>query len=143
MRLSPLTVQGPDDSAKGSIQVICKGTGKRLPWNAAARAGWVADLNGPAFSAYYSPEAIKAGKLPPETMNDDHDRPCTEIRVLPVGGGGNALVGLASYRQEIAFRKERNRELGDAERFDLPSWDSLRVYWTAAGGLNEQQEGGK
>lgn len=134
MRLSPLTITGPDDSSKGSILVTCCVTKARLPWNDAARAGWAADLDGKPFAAYYSPTgARKAERMaaPPETMNDDHDRPCSEIRVLPVGGGGNALVGLASYRQEIAFRKGRNRELGDAERFDLPTWDSLRVYWKA------------
>lgn len=136
MRLQPLTVFGPDDSAAGSINVVCKATGKRLPWNAAARAGWVADLNGEPFNAYYSPEAVKAGKLPPETMNDDHDRPCSEIRVLPVGGGGNALVGLVSYRQEMAFRRDR---IAAGVPFDLPTWESLAVYWTTAKGL----EGGQ
>lgn len=74
----------------------------------------------------------------PETMNDDHDRPCTEIRALPYGApdqGGNILVGRQSYEQEIAFRRERNRQLGDSERFDLPTWESLRVYWRAGEGL--------
>lgn len=63
-----------------------------------------------------------------ETMNDDHDRPCSEIRVLPYGGGGNILCGRQSYEQEMAFRRERIRA---GVPFDLPTWDSLRVYWKA------------
>lgn len=138
MRLRPLTVSGSDDSAAGSITVTCSATGKRLPWNDAARSGWVADLNGPAFNAYYSPEAIAAGKLPPETMEDDHGIPSAEIRVLPTGGSGNALVGRRGYEKEMTFRRERIRA---GVPFDLPTWESLRVYWTSASGLN--QEGGK
>ncbi len=75
-----------------------------------------------------------------DTMDDDHGLPCSEIRVLPVGGGGNALVGLKSYRKEMKFRRDRNRELGYAERFEMPSWDSLKIYWKAGEGV---KEGGK
>jgi hypothetical protein len=67
MRLKPLEIYGDDNSAKGSIDVRCAKTGKRMRWNDAARAGWVADLDGPAFNAYYSPEGIqqlKGGSAP-------------------------------------------------------------------------------
>ena len=47
------------NEASGQIGVVCKVTGVRLPWNQAADAGWVADLNGEAFNAYYSPEGIE------------------------------------------------------------------------------------
>ncbi len=63
-----------------------------------------------------------------ETMRDDHDRECTEIRTLPTGGDGNALVGRASYEQEMRFRRERIRA---GVPFDLPTWESLAVYWKA------------
>lgn len=59
---------------------------------------------------------------------DDHDRPCTELRLLPLGAGSNLLVGKQSYDQEIAFRIERNKELGSAFQFSLPTWESLEVY---------------
>ncbi len=39
----------------GEITVICTVTKARAVWNDAARAGWVADLNGKAYAAYYSP----------------------------------------------------------------------------------------
>ena len=56
---------------------------------------------------------------------DDHDKPCTEVRLLPIGGGGNVIVGRQSYEKEMAFRRER---IAAGVPFDLPSWDDLRVY---------------
>lgn len=60
MNLKPLKITAPDDSSTGSVNVKCKSTGHRLPYNQAARSGWVADLDGPAFNAYYSPEGVAA-----------------------------------------------------------------------------------
>jgi len=63
-------------------------------------------------------------------LYDDHDIPCTELRVLPTGGSSNALLSHKGYLKELAYRKERNKELGDAFKFDLPLWDDLKVYDT-------------
>lgn len=63
-----------------------------------------------------------------KTITDDYDHPCTETRLLPYGGGGNIIVGRESYEKEMAFRRERIRA---GVPFDLPSWESLRVYETA------------
>lgn len=41
--------------ASATILVACKTTGERQRWNDAVNLGWYADLNGPAFNAYYSP----------------------------------------------------------------------------------------
>ena len=60
------------------------------------------------------------------TMEDDHGRPCGEVRVLPIGGSGNILVGAVSFLQEMAFRRERIRA---GAPFDLPSWASLEIYF--------------
>jgi hypothetical protein len=46
------------EGTAGTIIVVCKATGRRLPWNRAVLAGWVADSNGEAFRAYYSPEGV-------------------------------------------------------------------------------------
>ena len=51
-----------------------------------------------------------------------------QIRVLPLGGAGNALLCRACYQHEIEWRKGRNRELGKAFQFDIPDWESLKVY---------------
>jgi len=57
----------------------------------------------------------------------DHCRVETgEVRVLPYGGGGNLILCRACYEHEIRWRKERNREVWSA--FDLPAWESLRIY---------------
>lgn len=57
-----------------------------------------------------------------------------EVRLLPYGGklpygnSGNLILCYSCYLHEIAFRKERNKEVW--EPFDLPSWESLTVYKT-------------
>jgi hypothetical protein len=51
-----------------------------------------------------------------------------EVRVMPYGGDGHLILCHACYRVEMAFRRERNLELLHYCHFDLPSWDSLKVY---------------
>lgn len=59
----------------------------------------------------------------------DHGHDTThEVRLLPYGGGGNIIVCLTHYNVEMKYRRERNRELGDANQFDLPTWHALKVY---------------
>lgn len=53
----PLQPVNPESSA-AQIDVICSITKKRVKWNVAAREGWVADGNKPAFSTYYSKEGF-------------------------------------------------------------------------------------
>jgi len=42
--------------------------------------------------------------------------------------GGNIILCRACYEYEIAYRKERNAELSAGCQFDLPAWESLKVY---------------
>lgn len=56
---------------------------------------------------------------------DDHNIPCDEMRVLPYSSDGNILVSRASYIKEMRFRREQNSK---GIPFDLPSWESLKVY---------------
>lgn len=51
-----------------------------------------------------------------------------EIRVLPSGGDSNLILCRSCFFHEIAFRKERNKELSADCRFDLPKWEDLKVY---------------
>ncbi len=43
MNLQPLKIT---DGLAGRIVIVCKLTGKKALWNAAAHLGWVADLDG-------------------------------------------------------------------------------------------------
>ena len=65
-----------------------------------------------------------------DTMTDDYGNECAVVRVLPIGGGGNILTGRAGYEREMAFRRERIRA---GVAFDLPSWESLAVYFPKEG----------
>lgn len=58
--------------------------------------------------------------------------PTGEVRVLPTGGESNAILCRACYGCEITFRSIRNIDLAQNCAFDLPSWDSLKVYGLAA-----------
>jgi hypothetical protein len=56
-----------------------------------------------------------------------------EVRVLPFGKTpehGNGILCRACFDHEIRFRRERNLELGDFAKFDLPTWESLKIYET-------------
>ncbi len=63
--------------------------------------------------------------------NCDGSGPCIlngEVRVLPTGGDSNGLLCRLCFNREIAFRKDRNKELSKDCAFALPKWESLRVY---------------
>ena len=72
-----------------------------------------------------------------QNNNCDGSDHCTpgEVRTLPLGPHSNLIVCHAHYLKEMAYRKERNEgiprkmiKLGDSERFDLPTWESLKIY---------------
>lgn len=54
-----------------------------------------------------------------------------EVRILSTGGSGNVIVCRACFDHEIAFRRERNKELSSDAAFDLPRWEDLKVYGEA------------
>jgi hypothetical protein len=57
-----------------------------------------------------------------------------EIRALPLGGDpdqGSMHLCRRCHTKELAFREERARTTG-REKWDFPSWESLRVV---SGGL--------
>ena len=63
--------------------------------------------------------------------NCDGAGPCIlngEVRVLPTGGDSNGILCRLCYRREIAFRKSSNEELGKDCQFQLPKWESLKIY---------------
>ena len=60
----------------------------------------------------------------------DGSGPCTlgEVRVFPTGGDSNAILCRSCFWREIDYRMDRNKELGDAYKFKLPAWETLKVY---------------
>lgn len=54
-----------------------------------------------------------------------------EVRILRIGATadqGNMILCRNCFNREIAFREDRNRDLGKDCQFELPAWDSLEVY---------------
>jgi hypothetical protein len=64
----------------------------------------------------------------PNCDNDKCRSSTGQVRVLPTGGDGNAILCRACFDYELRWRRERNRELSKDCQFKLPSWDSLKVY---------------
>jgi hypothetical protein len=54
-----------------------------------------------------------------------------EVRLLPTGGSSNLILCRRCFDYEIAFRKDRNKELGKFAQFKLPAWEELEVYKNA------------
>jgi hypothetical protein len=63
-----------------------------------------------------------------KNYNCDGSGPHTsgEVRLLPTGGGGNAILCRSCFEHEILYRRYRNESNG--AEFDLPTWASLKVY---------------
>ena len=51
-----------------------------------------------------------------------------EVRVLPECGEGNSILCRSCFDHSIAYRRDRNQGLDASCRFDLPAWESLKVY---------------
>lgn len=68
----------------------------------------------------------------PHCDNVHCTRPDGEVRTLPVGTDGNALLCRTCFNLEIHFRRERNQHLEDSCKFPLPLWDALSIYWQPA-----------
>jgi hypothetical protein len=62
--------------------------------------------------------------------NCDGSGPCSpgQVRLLPTGRGGNAILCHACFVREVLWRQQRNRELGAAGQFDTPAWSQCEVY---------------
>jgi hypothetical protein len=51
-----------------------------------------------------------------------------EVRVMPLGGGGNLILCLHCYVKENNYRRERNEELGEFAKFQIVEWQNAKVY---------------
>jgi hypothetical protein len=57
--------------------------------------------------------------------NDKCTNPNGQVRLLPTGGDGAVIVCRSCFEHEMRWRQERIRQ---GVQFDLPTWDSLKVY---------------
>lgn len=72
-----------------------------------------------------------------KNWNCDNDK-CREahgeVRVLPTGyvpwmvADSNAILCHACYEYEMAYRRDRNKSLGEFAHFALPEWEDLKIY---------------
>jgi len=68
-----------------------------------------------------------------QNPNCDGSGPCDlgEVRVLPWTRdkhGGNSILCRLCFSREIQYRIERNKELAKDCQYDLPAWESCKVY---------------
>lgn len=54
-----------------------------------------------------------------------------EVRVYPIGSGGNLILCNACFRHENVFNFRRARETGHPEWFPVVNWDDAEVYHNA------------
>ena len=63
----------------------------------------------------------------PNCCGDMCISPDGEVRVLPIGGGGNLILCHTCYTIEMTYRRSRNAQMR-TPIFQLPKWDTLKVY---------------
>lgn len=69
----------------------------------------------------------------PQQNNCDGSGPHNlgEVRLMPTGGDGNLILCRSCWNREIAYRRDRNRSLGQFAQFDLPEFDVAKEYETS------------
>jgi hypothetical protein len=51
-----------------------------------------------------------------------------EVRVYPLGGGGNQIFCMACFANENAFRYRRGRETREPQNWPIVTWADAEVY---------------
>ena len=51
-----------------------------------------------------------------------------DVRVMPMGGGGNLILCLRCWMKENTYRIERNRDLADFAKFEIIDWQNAKKY---------------
>lgn len=66
----------------------------------------------------------------PNCSNDKCHCNNGEVRILPTGGDSNAILCRDCFDYEMAWRRDRNKDLSEDCKFKLPMWSELGVYTT-------------
>lgn len=64
----------------------------------------------------------------PNCDNDKCVNATGQVRVLPIGGGGNLIVCQACFNHEMNYRKEVNQKHKISNEFDIVVWNDLKIY---------------
>lgn len=51
-----------------------------------------------------------------------------EVRVFPLGGGGNLILCAACFAHENAYRRQRGRETREPENWPAVDWSTATTY---------------
>jgi hypothetical protein len=51
-----------------------------------------------------------------------------EVRVYPIGAGGNLILCRSCWEHENDFNYQRGREMGRPQDWPLQDWNSAKVY---------------
>lgn len=81
-------------------------------------------------------------QLNPNCDGDHCTAPHGEVRVLPLGTSphhGNLILCQSCFDYEIAYRRDRNRDLSPDCRFDLPDWKTLKIHHWKTYGRNSDR----
>jgi hypothetical protein len=73
----------------------------------------------------YFEDSLK-GKVPCDGSCCE-DKPVGLVRVLP-DGDGNILLCFDCFEHEMEFRRERNLHLDAQNKYELPTWESLKEF---------------
>ena len=68
----------------------------------------------------------------PQQNNCDGSGPHSlgEVHVMPIGGDGTLILCRSCWNRELAYRRDRNRSLGDFAKFALPPFETAKEYET-------------
>jgi hypothetical protein len=68
-------------------------------------------------------------KVHNNNCDGSHCREATgQVRLYPLGGGGNLILCHACWAHENRYRYERGREMKAPENFPQQNWEAAEVY---------------
>lgn len=56
------------------------------------------------------------------------DRQCRVLKLATGPHSSSAILCYSCFLKELRWREERNADLADFAKFDLPAWEDLPVY---------------
>lgn len=63
-----------------------------------------------------------------------------QVRLLPTGGDGNAILCRNCFQKEMRYRLERNKELSERSQFEIPAWEDPQTLLLAVRWVNQNQK---
>ena len=51
-----------------------------------------------------------------------------QVRLYPIGGGGNMIYCRACFQRENQYRSERGKETGNSDNWPQHDWEKSEIY---------------